>query len=284
METYSASVIVTTRNEEKSIEDCLKSIKDQTYQWDNIEIIVVDNNSKDKTKEIARRYTDKVYNFGPERSTQRNFGVRQTIAKYILYLDADMALSQNVVKECVDKCEREGYIALYIPERIIGRGFWIKARNFERSFYNATCIDCVRFIRRDKFLEIHGFDEDLTGPEDWDFDRRIKAVGRVDIINSAVYHNEGELRFNRYLEKKSYYSKSFDKYIKKWGRDDLIIKKQLGFRYRYFGVFCEEGKWKKLLRHPGLALGMYILRVLVGIHYLLYGRSKKKDFDYRVYL
>jgi len=42
-----------------------------------IEIIVVDNNSTDRTKEIAARYTEKVYNFGPERSAQRNFGVGQ---------------------------------------------------------------------------------------------------------------------------------------------------------------------------------------------------------------
>lgn len=202
MPSYIVSVVVTTRNEEKSIEDCLKSVKGQAYRQDDIEIIVVDNNSNDKTKEIAERYTDKVYNFGPERSSQRNFGARQATAKYILYLDADMMLSENVVEECVEKCEREGCIALYIPERIIGRGFCIRIRDFERSFYNATCIDCVRFIRRNKFLEINGFDEDLTGPEDWDFDRRIKAVGRVDIIDSPIYHNEGELRLNKYLEKK----------------------------------------------------------------------------------
>jgi len=63
-----------------------------------MEIIVVDNNSQDKTKEIAYRYTDKVYNFGPERSAQRNFGVKQAAGKYILYLDADMVLSENVMK------------------------------------------------------------------------------------------------------------------------------------------------------------------------------------------
>jgi glycosyltransferase involved in cell wall biosynthesis len=272
MEAYTVSVIVTTRNEEKSIENCLKSIKGQARQRDNIEIIVVDNNSKDKTKEIAGRYTNKIYNLGPERSSQRNFGVKQASAKYILYLDADMALSENVIKECVEKCEIEGYIALYIPERIIGRGYWIRARNFERGFYDATCIDCVRFVRRDKFLQINGFDEELTGPEDWDFDRRIKAIGRVDIISSPLYHNEREFRLSRYLEKKSYYSKSFDRYIEKWGKDDPIVNKQLGFWYRYFGVFCEQGKWKKVLMHPGLDLGMYILRILVGIRYITYGR------------
>lgn len=262
------SVIVTTKNEEKNIENCLKGIKSQTYPWKKVKIIVVDNNSTDKTKEIAKKYTDRVYNFGPERSAQRNFGVETAKGKYVLYLDADMVLLKNVLKECVNRCEHKGYVALYIPERIIGKGFWIKVRNFERSFYNATVIDCVRFVRRDKFLELGGFDESLTGPEDWDFDRRIKETGKVDIINTPLYHNEEEFNLKKYLKKKGYYSKTFANYIQKWGRNDLIIKKQFGFWYRLFGVFLEDGKWKRLLRHPLLTLGLYSLRFMVGVQYL----------------
>ena len=97
------SVVITTKNEEKNIENCLKSILKQTYPRDKIEIIVVDNNSTDRTKEIARRYTDKVYNKGPERSAQRNFGAKQAKGEYYLYLDADMILSPNVISECVEK-------------------------------------------------------------------------------------------------------------------------------------------------------------------------------------
>lgn len=263
------SVVITTKNEENHIGNCLESIRNQSYPQEKIEIIVVDNNSSDKTKEIARRYSEKVYNFGPERSSQRNFGVRQSNEKYILYLDADMVLSENVIKESVEKCERDGCIALYIPERIIGKGFWIKVRDFERSFYNATCIDCIRFFRKDKFLEIGGFDENFRGPEDWDFDRRIREVGEVNIINSPIYHNEEKFNLKKYINKKSYYTQSFNKYIQKWGRNDPIIKKQLGFWYRYFGVFVENEKWRKLLSHFVLTLGMYLLRFLVGLAYLI---------------
>jgi len=270
------SVIITTKNEEKNIANCLKSIKRQVYPQDEIEIISVDNNSTDKTKEIALSYTDKVYNVGPERSAQRNFGVRQATGKYILYLDADMILSKNVVKECVEKCENEDNIALYIPERIIGKGFWIRVRDFERSFYNATVIDCVRFVRRDKFLELGGFDENLTGPEDWDFDRRTRQVGRVDIIEAPIYHNEREFSLKRYLRKKSYYTEKIDRYINKWGGDDRIIRKQLGFWYRYFGVFIEKGEIFKLVKHPVLALGIYFLRGVVGVTYMVCHKKERR--------
>ncbi len=277
------SVIITTKNEQVNIQNCLESIPTSLHPSSfilppfSVEIIVVDNNSIDKTVEIAKKYTDKVCNFGPERSAQRNFGVKKANGKYILYLDADMILSENVIFECIEKCEKEGCFALYIPERIIGEGFWVKIRDLERSFYNATVIDCVRFVRRDKFLEIGGFDESLTGPEDWDFDRRIKEIGEVDIVNAPIYHNEGEFNLRKYINKKSYYVKSFDKYIQKWGKNDKIIRKQLGFWYRYFGVFMEDGKWKRLLRHPILSGGMYGLRILVGIRYLLRIRKSQDN-------
>lgn len=269
MESIAVSVIITTKNEEKNILNCLESVKKQTYPQDKIEVIVVDNNSTDKTKEIALRYTAKVYNFGPERSAQRNCGVKQAEGKYILYLDADMTLSKTVIAEAVQKCEKEGSIPLYIPERIIGEGFWIKVRDFERSFYNATCIDAVRFVRKDKFNEIGGFDETLTGPEDWDFDRRMNAVSKAGIIDSVIYHNEGIFCLSNYFKKKKYYGNSFDRYISKWGRNDILIRKQLGLFYRFFGVFLEAGKWKKAVEHPLLLSGIYALRFLVGIGYLL---------------
>lgn len=263
------SVIVTTKNEENNIANCLQSVRNQTYPEEKKEIIVVDNYSSDKTIEIAKKFTDKVYTKGTQRSAQLNFGVQKAKGEYILYLDADMILSERVIIECIDKCENEDYDALYIPEKIIGNGFWMDVRDFERSFYNATCIDTVRFVRRDKFLETGGFDENLDfGPDDWDFDRRVKEVGKVGIVTASLYHNEGRFNLKMYLEKKGRYSKTFNKYVQKWGKDDPKIKKQLGIWYRLFGVFIEDGKWKKLLRHPIKTFGVCFLRFMVGITYL----------------
>lgn len=261
------SVIITTKNEEKNIENCLKSIKDQTFK--NIELIVVDNYSEDKTVEIAKKYTTNVYSKGPERSSQRNYGAKVSSGEFMLYLDADMILSPTVIEECVEKCET-GMSALYIPERIIGEGFWIKVRDFERSFYDGTVIDATRFIRKDLFEKMGGFDESLIGPEDWDLDRRVKEIGKVGIITAPLFHNEGRFNIKRYLKKKESYSKTFDRYVQKWGKNDSEVKKQLGASYRLLGVFVEHGKWKKLLRHPIRTFGMYILRFMVGINYLIF--------------
>ncbi|MFA6047624.1 MAG: glycosyltransferase [Parcubacteria group bacterium] len=264
------SVIITTKNEEKNIANCLESVKKQSYPREKIEIIVVDNNSDDLTKEIARKYTDKIFNYGPERSAQRNFGVKESSGEYFLYLDADMILSENVIRDCVKKLESDSdIIALHISEIIMGKKFFSRVRRFERSFYDGTAIDGVRFIKKDKFLEVGGFDEKLTGPEDWDLDKKLKRIGKIELIKTPIYHNEAEFDLKKYLSKKGYYARKFDEYISKWGKDDPDLKKQLGIRYRFLGVFLENGKWKKLLRHPILASGMYLLRFLVGVRFLL---------------
>src|SRR5206468_1500632 len=99
------SIVIPTKNSGEFLEACLRSIKEQTYT--NIEIIVVDNSSSDNTQEIARKYTDKVFTKGPERSAQRNFGAQSSSGDYLLIIDSDMELSPNVIAECVEKAQSD---------------------------------------------------------------------------------------------------------------------------------------------------------------------------------
>lgn len=286
------SLVITTKNEEKNVENCMRSIGAQSYK--TIETILVDNGSTDKTKELARKYTDLVFDKGPERSAQRNFGmIDKAKGKYVMFIDCDMILSPHLIENCVAMMEKEDYPALHIPEIVLGQNFWSQVRRFERSFYNGTAVDGARFFQRDKFEEVKGFDETMSGPEDWDIDKKIKKIGKIGLLNSAnetgkwplksfildrgvsparfgsvIYHNESEFNLKKYLTKKGYYAASFDAYIAKWGKDDPDIKKQLGLKYRYFGVFVENGKWLKLLSRPDLTLGMAYLRLMVGIRFI----------------
>lgn len=263
------SVVVTTKNEERHIAVCLQSIKRQNFPKGSFEIIVVDNNSTDRTMRIARKYTRNIYNAGPERSAQRNYGAAKSSGKYYLYLDADMELSRDVLKKCIEQFTNNPDLkGLYIPEVIRGKYYWSKIRRFERSFYNGTVIDCVRCVKLADFRKVSGFDTAMSGPEDWDFDKKIRELGPVSTTSSVLYHNEEQVSIWTYLKKKEYYSKSFLVYIKKWGKDDPDVKKQLGLGYRFFWVFVERGKWKKLFKHPLLAIFMLALRVLVGLAYL----------------
>jgi len=267
--TPAISIIVNTKNEAKNIKNCLNSILKQNFN-EKIEIIVIDNNSTDNTKKLAAEFTDQIYNFGPERSAQKNFGAMKARGNYLLFLDADMTLSVNLISEAIQKFEKnKKLVALYVPEKILAKGFFNKIRNFERGFYENTVIDAVRIIKKDAFLKINGFDEKLIAAEDWDLDKRLKKIGPTDIIISPLYHNEKELNLKKILAKKKYYSSSIKYYIFKWGENDPDIKKQLGFTYRYLTVFTENKKWKKIIRHPILFLSILFLKILIGLTYLI---------------
>lgn len=275
------SIVITTKNAEEFIADCIKSVINSNYikAGYNFEIILVDNYSSDKTVEIAKSLGAKTFLKGPERSAQRNYGVEQASGEIVGILDVDMTLSETVISECVEIFENDENIkAIYIPEKIFGKGFFNKVRNFERSFYNSTVIDGLRFFRREAFLKIGGFDTSLYAAEDWDLDRRMKTSGGgTAITKSPLYHHENH-NLKKYIIKKSYYASNFDNYFKKWGFDETT-KKQFGFYYRYIGVFIENGKWKKLFAHPLLSLSMYFLLFLRGCVYVLakFNISKKES-------
>jgi glycosyltransferase involved in cell wall biosynthesis len=286
------SVIVTTKNEERNIGNCLKSIQLQTYK--PIEIIIVDNNSTDKTKEIALGFTDVVVDKGPERSAQRNHGICDlATGQYAMFIDADMILTPTLIESCVVGIQTKDVVALHIDEVILGRGLLAEVRRYERSFYSGTVIDGARFFIRKTFCNIGGFDEGLPpGPEDWDLDKRLKETGNIEIVNSifkptewamatkinelgvkhksnrnVIYHNEDNQSIKTYLQKKIYYAPSMKAYVEKWGRNDAEIGKQLGIWYRLVWVFIENGKFKKSFAHPLLTSAMIGLRVSVALCY-----------------
>ena len=126
------SVIIPTRNSAgKIFETCLTSIKKQTYN--NIELIVVDNNSTDNTKEIALKYTKKVFNQGPERSSQRNYAIKIAKGEYILSVDSDQELPASLIRESIK--EIQGKDAVLIEDHGIGTTFWSKAHAFEKAIH-----------------------------------------------------------------------------------------------------------------------------------------------------
>ena len=161
-------------------------------------------------------------------------------------------------------------LAYWIPEIRTGSGIRVKARNFERSFYDGTCIDALRLFHKSILEKTGGYDESLiAGGEDWELDIRILETGaKCAILKNHLVHNEKQLTLKRMLEKKAYYSKSMTAYQAKW-RGHPALKKQFGLVYRFFGVFVERGKWKRLLRHPVLAFVMYFERMAVGLIHLL---------------
>ena len=261
------SVVIPTKNEESNIGTCLDAFAAFRKE---VELIVVDNFSTDCTREIADKKGANVLLKGPERCAQRNRGWREATGDYVMFVDADMIVPKETVEEILGRLRDQSAAAdaYWIPEVRSGAGLRLKARNFERSFYDGTCIDGLRVIRRDWIEKVGGYDENLVACEDWDLDRRLFSAGaKAAITKGHLVHNEAKQDLKKFLKKKAYYSTSVAAYRAKW-REDAIIRRQFGLFYRFLGVFVENGKWKRLIRHPILAAVMYAERVLVGITYL----------------
>src|SRR5437879_1142753 len=118
----SIAAIVITKDEERNIGACLECLK-----WAD-ELIVVDAESSDRTVELAKAYTPKVYvrawsGYGP----QKNFAMAQATADWILIVDADERASDELREEIRALLQRPGpAIAYRIPRRNFYYGFWIR--------------------------------------------------------------------------------------------------------------------------------------------------------------
>lgn len=103
------SIIVITLNEEANIKDCLESAK-----WAD-EIILVDSKSKDRTVEIAKAYTDKIY-LTDDRSfaSKRNLAIEKASGEWIMWLDADERIEDDLKNEIMrainSQCQFEVYL------------------------------------------------------------------------------------------------------------------------------------------------------------------------------
>lgn len=252
------SIIVPTFGSSATLADCLQSITEQSYE--NIELIVVDNHSKDDTLAIARRFTKHVFTKGPERSAQRNFGVSQAKGDYVCIIDSDMQLSSQVIEQCVEVVQQQPDAkGVIIPEESFGEGFWAQCKKLERSFYiGVDWMEAARFFNAKTYRQLGGYDSDLVSGEDWDLSQRVAATGPLERINALIYHNEGRLKLGQTLSKKYYYAKKIAQYLaKKDHRDHTAQQTSVIGRYALF--LRRPGK---LLQKPHIGLGMLAMKTL----------------------
>jgi len=140
MEKVPISVVVITRNEEENIAECLESARFAD------EIVVLDDHSGDKTVEIARRFTDKVYSRKMDiEGSHRNYAYSLAKNDWVLSLDADERITGELVgelKELFGKPINDKAFSIpiktYIGKRWIRYGGWYpapKVRLFDKRFF-----------------------------------------------------------------------------------------------------------------------------------------------------
>ncbi|MDO8660234.1 MAG: glycosyltransferase [Candidatus Parcubacteria bacterium] len=223
------SIVIPTRNSAEFLENCLKSIKSQTYK--DIEIIVVDGKSNDNTLGIVKKYTNKIYTFVPkvkkgsfDASYKRNYGAKKGKGNYIYWLDTDMEIPKKLIEEAVSICKK-GADAVILPEDSFGTGIWARAKNLERRCYwGDGMVESPRFIKYSVWNAIGGLDESLgAGGDDIDLHFRILENGyKVARSKNIVMHNEGNLKISKLFKKRFMYGRDIIKSFYKRPKASLV--------------------------------------------------------------
>jgi glycosyltransferase involved in cell wall biosynthesis len=197
------SVIIITKNEEKNIRKCLESVR-----WAE-EIVIVDSGSSDRTMELAKEYTKKIFvkpweGYGEA----KNFGLSKCSGDWVFWLDADERATVELQKEIQNVLKSAGpdVKALRMPRKANFLGKWIK----HCGWYPGRV---VRVFRRSegKFSEerVH---------------EKLEIAGEIIDLNSDLLHYTDPNLVHYYNKFNNYTSLA---------ADELILKKR---KFRFFNM------------------------------------------------
>lgn len=246
------SVIIPTRNSGESMSLTLSSLRQQTYK--DFELIVVDDSSKDDTVSVIMRDWPgaRIFTQGGERSAQKNLGAREASGELLYFVDSDFAVGKGVIEEAVAACER-GYGGALIHNTSDSRvSFWAKVRKLERDCYyrDPKHVAC-RFVRKEIFSAVGGFDERIVAGEDYDLHLRLVNAGTKLYWCRDVEYHFGEPRtLAEVVRKHVYYGSNILGYV----------RKQFSFRLRQLSPFRASYVWnlRKLTSDPELMAGFLL--------------------------
>lgn len=290
------SAVVLTKNEEKNIAACLG-----TLAWCD-EIIIVDDDSCDKTPEIAKKFGAKVFQrkLGNDFSKQRNFGLEKANGEWVLFIDADERISEKLAQE-IKKIVKERPLVsgFYLKRKVKFLGRWLKHGEAGRTGF-------LRLARRG------------TGKWQGRVHEEWQAKGKKAALKEPLIHKQN-ITLSKFIKRINFYSTLRAQELKERGRKfcffELLFFPPLKFMQNFFlrqgfldgmpGLilailmsthsFFVRAKlfmlWKKARVNPSLGLdpikGLTLLGLLildVGIFiYLLSQHAKPYPLDFNVF-
>ncbi len=221
MPTISLCMIV--KDEERFLEQAINSIKDICN-----ERIIVDTGSKDSTKNIARKFTKKVFNFKwkDDFSKARNFALKKATKNWILILDADERISKKDLKKIKKLTKSKEFTGYSFIQRTYSKKSnklkWNSAKNdrYKESegFHGWIYRGITRLFKNDKRIKFN-------------FAVHEAVIGSIKKINGAIkstdmpIHHFAEIKGKKFLGKKSkYYIKLLKKELVKRQKANLYFE------------------------------------------------------------
>lgn len=214
------TVVVCTRNEEKTIENCLKCL---ARQKEKPEIIIVDGHSSDRTRKIAKKYAGKIlFDHGQGLSDARNVGWKAASSEIVAFCDADCRPEENwtmnILKNFNDPkiLGVSGPLGSYDGSIImkLNLGLWAGFFPVLCSFIGYNNVWGANMAFRKTALKRNPFR--LKFLEDYDIGQRLRKVGKIR-FDRNVRMSMSSRRFER-----GFYRVCFDFYVKTFVRMKLF--------------------------------------------------------------
>ena len=194
------SIVIPCRNEEKFIVKCLDSIINNDYPKDQLEVLIIDGMSEDKTRDIIKEYTQQ-HPFirlldNPKRiaPSALNIGIENAKGEIIMRMDAHVTYEKDYISKCVSymekyKVDNVGGACITISGNntlvskaialVLSSPFGVGNSYFRIGVNKPKEVDTVPFgcYRRELFNRIGLFNERLIRTEDIEFNARIRKDG-----------------------------------------------------------------------------------------------------------
>ena len=195
---HKISVIIPAHNEGEYIGNAIEALNKNDIPF---ELIVVCDSCTDNTLEIAKKYTDMVFDVNFQTvSKTRNFGVGKSSGDVLVFLDADTIVSDNYLSEIYKMIENYDMgCAKSLSESKTFLGRYIAWLN---SLYGKKNVGGNFFIKKDLFNKLGGFNENTKRGEDTDLGERAREIGAryVFMENCFIIPSERRYRENGYLK------------------------------------------------------------------------------------
>ena len=251
------SIVIAVYNRSHDLRCCLESLNELDYPASKLEVIVVDDASTDRSTSVAKEFNTKIivqpYNQG--QSAARNRGVKEACGEIVAFIDSDCIADSQWLKELVPYFQEKRYVLVggfvdsYYQNSMLDRyesvksalnmgGEKIVGSGDNAVFYVPTC---NVLIRKDRYLEIGGLDEDMRVGEDVDLCWRLMKSG-----HRLIYVPKGRVEHKHRNQFLSCFKRRFD-----YGTSEPIL----------YAKYPETMK-----RFPRQAIGMvFFLFFLMGI-------------------
>ena len=197
---YEVAIVIPTLNEEHFISRCLNSIIKQTYEFEKIDVMIIDGGSNDNTKEIVAEYQKShqnirfIENKKKIQSVAFNIGFKKSTAPYIIRLDAHAEYDSKYISLCIENLkqdEKRGNVGGRCNILPFNQSLWAQtnailnhsrfgiggaAFRVSNEAHNTDSVPFGAFPR--KIIEkIGGMREDLPRGEDNEYNSRIRKAG-----------------------------------------------------------------------------------------------------------